>query len=128
MTEWTPIERGKPQVKGIDHEALGLLDVRIELSRTPPRRWDHFFMNPIEVGTPVRMHSPRLEGSTVRIRPPHDQLKQYVEHVDARIAHANSRYEQEVVPQMEEQQEHARAQEEERQERLERARREAEDL
>jgi hypothetical protein len=128
MTEWTPIERGKPQVRGIDHEASGLLDVRIELSRTPPRRWDHFFMNPTEVGMPVGMHSPRREGPTVRIRPPHDQLRQYVEHVDARIAHANSRYEREVLPQIEEQQAQVRAQEDEREERLGKARREAEDL
>jgi hypothetical protein len=128
MAEWAPIERGKPQVRGIDHEASGLLDVRIELSRTPPRRWDHFFMNPTEVAMPVSMHSPRLEGPTVTIRPPHDKLKQYVEQVDARIAHANSRYEQEVLPQIEEQQEQARAQEDEREERLEKARREADDL
>jgi hypothetical protein len=127
MTEWIPLERGKPQVRGIDHEASGVLDVRIELSRTPPRRWDHFFMNP-KVGTPVGMRSPRLEGPTVRIRPPHDQLSQYVEHVDARIAYANFRYEQEVLPQIEEQQAQGRAQEDEREERLDRARREAEDL
>jgi hypothetical protein len=128
MTEWTPIERGKPQVRGIDHEASGLLDVRIELSRTPPRRWDHFFMNPTGLGMPVGMHSPRLEGPTVRIRPPHDQLKQYVEHVDARIAHANFRYQEEVLPEIEDQQKQARAQEAQRDERLEKARREAEDL
>jgi hypothetical protein len=128
MAEWTSIERGKPQVRGIDHEASGLLDVRIELSRTPPRRWDHFFMNPTGLDIPVGMQSPRLEGPTVRIRPPHDQLRLYVEHVDARMAHANSRYEQEVLPQIEEQQAQVRAQEDEREERLEKARREAEDL
>src|ERR671914_76339 len=128
MAEWTPIERGKPEVRGIDHEASGLLDVRIELSRTPPRRWDHFFMNPTGLDMPVGMRSPRLEGPTVRIRPPHDQLRQYVEHVDARIAHANSRYEREVLPQIEEQQAQVRAQEDEREERLEKARREAEEL
>lgn len=128
MTEWTPIERGKPQVRGIDHEASGVLEVRIELSRTPPRRWDHFFMNPTEVGMPEGMHAPRLEGPTVRIRPPHDKLSEYVEQVDARITHANSRYEREVLPQVEEQQAQVRAQEEKREERLDKARREAEDL
>jgi hypothetical protein len=128
MTNWTPIERGKPEVRGIDHEASGLLDVRIELSRTPPRRWDHFFMNPTAFDTPVGMSSPRLEGPTVRMRPPHNQLKQYVDHVDARIAHANSRYEQEVLPEIEEQQKQATAQEGEREVRLEKARREAEEL
>jgi hypothetical protein len=128
MTNWTPIERGKPEVRGIDHEASGLLDVRIELSRTPPRRWDHFFMNPTAFDIPVGMSSPRLKGPTVRMRPPHNQLKQYVDHVDARIAHANSRYEQEVLPEIEEQQKQATAQEGEREVRLEKARREAEEL
>jgi hypothetical protein len=128
MTNWTPIERGKPEVRGIDHEASGFLDVRIELSRTPPRRWDHFFMNPTAFDIPVGMSTPRLEGPTVRIRPPHNQLKQYVDHVDARIAHANSRYEQEVLPEIEEQQKQATAQEGEREVRLEKARREAEEL
>jgi hypothetical protein len=128
MAQWTRIERGKPEVRGIDHEAAGLLDVRITLSRTPPRRWDHFFMNPTGLDIPVGIPSPRLEGPTVRIRPPHDQLRQYVEQVDARIAHANSRYEREVLPQIEEQQVQVRAQEDKREERLDKARREAEDL
>jgi hypothetical protein len=127
-TDWTLIERGKPQVRGIDHEASGLLDVRIELSRTPLRRWDYFFMNPTGVGIPVGMQSPRLAGSTVTIKPPDDKLKQYVEQVDARIAQANSMYEQEVLPRIEQQQDLARAQEEEREERLREARSEAEGL
>jgi hypothetical protein len=85
-------------------------------------------MNPTGLDIPVGMSSPRLGGPTVRIRPPHDQLRQYVEQVDARIAHANSRYEREVLPQIEQQQMQVRAQEDKREERLDKARREAEDL
>ena len=126
--EWEPIERGRPEVDGVDPDYEGLLRVRIDLSRRPSREWAEFFLNPVGVGISLSMHPPELSGSSISIRPPDTELETYVAHVDERIEAANERYEQEVLPTLRRAAETRAGEEEERTRRLEDAKKRAEDL
>jgi hypothetical protein len=96
--DWEPIRRIGVTVLGVDHLASGMLEVRIDLDPVPDDDWNGLFDRPT-VSMPLSMHPPQLrEPGTVYIRPPDEELKKYVEHVDERIASANRRYETEVIP------------------------------
>ena len=47
------------------------------------------------------MHPPRLLGSTVRVRPPDDEIEAYVKHVDDLVQSCNENYAKEQLPQIE---------------------------
>ncbi len=126
--DWEPIRRGKPDVRGVNPLYEGLLDVDIPLDRVPPPEWARAFQNPTGVGIPVSMHPPELQGASVHIRPPDDELGKYVAHVDERIGHANESYERDALPQLKAAGQRVIADQEEERRRLEEARRKAEEL
>lgn len=127
MAKWVPITRGKPKVQDIDSKYKGLLDVRIILDRNPPAEWGQSFDYPSDVPFSLSMHPPRREGSTITITPPDNELDAYVKQVDARIAHANERYEQRL-PEIDAARERDQRAHDEEQHRLADARRRAEKL
>ena len=97
--EWTRIVRsGPPRVRGVNSQYPGLLDVEIDLTRTPPPEWTQGFIHPSGVGISLSMHPPEISGSRVQIRPPDGELEKYVAHVDERIEAANTYFEQRVLP------------------------------
>lgn len=126
--DWKPITRGKPQVKGVNSEYSGLLDVAIPLEGDIDINWAEFFENPVGVSISLSMHPPKLSGRTVYIRPPDEEVEAYVKHVDERIAAANARFQTEVLPKIQQKEERDRADREERERRIEGVRRRLEDL
>jgi len=46
----------------------------------------------------MSMHPPTISGATVTLRPPDDQVEQYVANVDDRMAAANRWYQTQVLP------------------------------
>ena len=96
--KWVPITRRTPKVVGVNRKYAALLDVEMDLSQSPPDGWAGAFMQPSGIPITMGMHPPRLEGSTIILTPPDDQVEACVAHVDARIAHANERYERFVLP------------------------------
>ena len=127
-TKWVPITRGKPDPIGVDEKYRGLLDVEIELSATPPPEWAESFLHPVKVPISMSMHPPRLEGSTVIIKSPDNDLAAYVQHVDVRIAHANQGYEHKFLPAIDAARERDQRGHDEEQRRLAAARKRAETL
>lgn len=126
--DWKPITRGKPEVKGVNSEYSGLLDVAIPLEGDIDINWSQFFENPVGVPIPLSMHPPKLTGRTVYIRPSDEEVEAYVKHVDERIAAANARFQTEVLPKIQQMEQRDRADREERQRRIEDARRRLENL
>ena len=86
------------QVKGVDPEAPELLVVEVTLSAAPPGEWPHRFENPPGVEIPTSMLPPKVDRSVVRFRVSDDQLEQYIQKIDERIATANDYYADEVLP------------------------------
>jgi hypothetical protein len=121
---WVPITRKSPRVVGVNPKYASLLDVEIDVSDTPPDEWAQAFIQPSGVPISMSMHPPQLEGSTITLMPPDDQVEAYVAHVDVRIAHANERYERVGLPAREREQ----AAEVQEQKRLDDARRRAKKL
>jgi hypothetical protein len=77
----------------------------------------------------LSMHPPEFGGpGTVALRCPDEELKKYVEHVDARIGAANDRYEREVLPKKIAAEERAEKEREQQRVRVEEARQVAEGL
>jgi len=126
---WTRIVRsGKLRVKGINPQYSGLIDVEIDLKPTPPREWADFFSQPFAVPTKASMHPPKLSGSMVMLRPPDNELDDYVANVDQRIEAANAFFERQVLPSLEVAEAQARKRRDDDQKRIDDARRSAEDL
>jgi len=125
---WTPIARENPEVRGIDPQAPGLLDVTIRLRPTPPREWVELFEHPPGVSISMAMHPPRLSGATVRIRPPDDELEAYLAHVDQRIDAANREFEERFLPQIRARAAREAQNTEQERLRIEEAKRKAQDL
>jgi hypothetical protein len=129
VTTWTRIIRsGPPKRLKVDEKYRGLLNVELALNATPPPEWAYAFANPSDVPISLSMHPPELSGSTVRIRPPDEQFGSYVDHVEMRIIAANKWYEEHVLPQRLVGEERQQSDRDEEKERLDRAKREAEDM
>jgi hypothetical protein len=124
MNEWEPVKRGKVNVRGFVQESSGLeaLDVRITLSALPPAQWVDFFMEPETVDLEI---DARINGATVVVQPADDMLEAYVAEVDRRITDSNARYENEFLPELQRREDQRQAQVDERERRLEDARRRA---
>ena len=99
--KWTPITRSKPDPKGVNSRYPGLLNVEVNLSRTPPSEWAEFFSQPFAVPMKLSMHPPTLSGSIVELMLPDDEFDAYIESLDARIAAANESFERHVLPEVE---------------------------
>lgn len=127
-TKWVPITRGHPDVKGFNDRYKGLLDVEFVLDRDPPAEWKRAFLNPFNVEISMGYAPPRLEGSTITLRPPQDQFENAVAHIDARIEHANEKYGREFFPAAEMAREREQRQHAEDKQRLEAIRKRAEKL
>lgn len=69
-----------------------------------------------------------INGATVVIQPADDMLEAYVAEVDRRITDSNVRYENEILPELQRREDQKQAQVNERERRLEDARRRAEAL
>ncbi len=98
---WTPITRNKPEIEGVHPQKRGLLVVKITLSQDPPEPWRQAFLNPTEVPVSASMHPPKVYGEHIAITPPESELREYVLHVDERIASANTYYQTTVWPALE---------------------------
>lgn len=94
---WQPVTRGRPEVRGVHPQYPGLLRVRVPLEGPVTEEWSYYFLSPVGVGISLGMHPPELSGRTIRIRPPDDELGDYLRHVDERIEAANERYEADVL-------------------------------
>lgn len=117
MEAWMPIKRASLEVEGSDPEYRGLMRVVVGLSDYPPEEWQNVFGHPPEISISLSMHAPELCGDQVVLRAPDTQVKEYVEHLDARIAATNKFYEQQVLPRVRREEERrlsAEAQEERR--------------
>jgi hypothetical protein len=127
MNEWEPVKRGKVNVRGFAQGSSRqeALDVRITLSAPPPAEWAVFFSEP---GTVDLVIDARINGATVVVQPPDDMLEAYVAEVDRRITDSNVRYENEILPELKRREDRRQAEVNERQRRLEDARRRAEAL
>lgn len=118
---WKPPERVDVKVVGPNNEYPGMVGVRCEVNPGPPdARWIEFFQNPqVMSGTsPSSIHfeGPRAGRHYIMFRCADEHLETSVENIDSRIKGANSKYEQEVVPEIEtENQRQADARESERQ-------------
>jgi hypothetical protein len=127
MNGWEPVKRGKVNVRGLAQESSGIeaLDVRITLSAPPPAQWVVFFSEPETVDLEIDAH---INGATVVVQPADDMLEAYVAEVDRRITDSNARYENEILPELQRREDQKQAQVNERERRLEDARRRAEAL
>lgn len=126
--EWTPIRRGEPRVLGVDREYSGLLNIDIPLEPTPPEGWADIFRSPPGVGISVSMHPPEINGRTISIKPPDDEVKKYITHIDERIAAVNQFYEAQVLPELRRRAERQAEGEAERKRRIEEAQRQIEEM
>jgi hypothetical protein len=127
MNAWEPVKRGKVNVRGFAPGLLGqeALDVRISLSVPPPAQWAVFFSEPGTVDLEI---DARINGATVVVQPTDEMLEAYVAEVDRRIADSNVRYENEILPELQRSEDQRQAEVDERERRLEDARRRAEAL
>lgn len=127
MNGWEPVKRGKVNVRGLAQESSGIeaLDVRITLSAPPPSQWVVFFLEPETADLEIDAH---INGATVVVQPADDMLEAYVAEVDRRITDSNARYENEILPELQRRKDEKQAQVNERERRLEDARRRAEAL
>jgi hypothetical protein len=96
--DWTPISRTGQEAEAVSAEAGGTVQVVVHLSELPPREWAVAFLNPSGLATSTAFPPPRLEGKKVLITPPEEHIASNVKEVDARIAHANAQYSNEVIP------------------------------
>ncbi len=123
------VERGKPDVLGPDPTASGLLLIDVPLTPHPDRGWaeifsgSSFFNAPPGVSLSVSMHPPRLMGGKVQLRAPDTEVENYLQHLDERIAAANTEYERRVAPELEQQRKEAEAEAEHTRRRIEDAQR-----
>jgi hypothetical protein len=130
MITWEPIKReGHPEVR--DLHGGNRLNVAIQLSALPPTEWVRFLLASYEErsrdsGPDFPM--PRVEGKRILIAPLDAEFADWVRGMDKGIEEANTYYETAVLPlkQAKEQAQHA-ADEQDRQ-RLDDARRTAEEL
>ncbi len=126
--KWTPIIRSKPDPKGVNARYPGLLNVEVNLSRTPPWEWAEFFSRPFAVPMKLSMHPPALSGSIVELMLPDDEFDAYIESLDARIAAANEYFERQVLPQLEAAEAREKERHRDEEKRMAEARRRAETL
>lgn len=135
MVDWQPIRRsGKPEVLGVHPQYANRLDVVVPLSARPPEEWERYLVrsytdNPHmpwfrEGVTPA----PRVEGVCIRIAPLDDELESWIKGVDGRIEEANEFYERVALPELRAREEAERKAEHELQQRVDEARRRAEEL
>jgi hypothetical protein len=116
------IQLGKPKVLGIDSEASGLINVEIELEPQPDGNWLNVFRDgPPGPMWPMSMHPPRLQGSKVILRPPDNEVEMYLNALGERVEATNAYYEREIAPRLRQQEERRKADEAERQRRIEEA-------
>jgi hypothetical protein len=124
------IRRVSEKVTGIDNQS-GELAIRIEVEPTPlDDEWIGFFRNPTALSNaPAILHTPEVDSSgKIHVRCSDDEVEKVVQHVDARIEHANTRWEAEVRPRLQEQQDHAERQAKERQARIDDAQRRLDEM
>jgi hypothetical protein len=118
------IKLGQAQVLGIDSEASGLLNVVVPLEPIPDRAWAEVFQSgPPGPMWPISMHPPHLSRDEIRIRPPDQELEQYLAALNQRVEATNSYYAQQIAPQLKAEQERKEADEAERQRRIDEAQR-----
>jgi hypothetical protein len=98
VADWQRIRIGKPQVLGVNEQYSGLLDVDVPLEPSPDMHWDALFERGAGVPISVSMHPPHVHGSTVRLRPPDNEVERYVDALRARVEAVNDQYEREVLP------------------------------
>jgi hypothetical protein len=128
MDEWTHITRTEVEVRGVNQQYSGLLDVDVQLSESPPTEWTQTFDHPPNVGIPISMHPPRLRGATIRITPPDSELEMYLDHIDKRIEAVNRWYADNVWPKVLAAGERTKAEAADEAQRVEEARRRLDEL
>lgn len=121
MGEWTPVQRVDVEVKGIDPEYSGLLNVVVQLDREPHTTWWSYFLRPVGVGMSLSMHAPEQGHGAIRLRPSDNEVEKYVTHVDERIAAANERYRTEELPRQRAEQERRNAEQADQERRIDEA-------
>lgn len=126
MDDWEPIKRGEPEVRGVNPQYAGLLDVAVPLNRTPEKDWADFFRSPTGVPFSLSMHPPTIQGQTIYLRPPDGEVKKYMAQADAVIEAANQHYETRVLPKLRAAEQEVTRIQEETARRVERARRDLE--
>jgi len=129
MSDQTGIRMGKATVLGIDREARGLLNVTVPLEPRPDRYWTEIFNSgPPGVSFSVSMHPPRLDGSTVFLRPSDEEVEQYLGSLQERVEGTNAEYARRVEPELRRQQEAEEADTAEEKRRVEEAQRRLDEL
>ena len=128
--EWEPIKRaGHPDVKGFASEERRLL-VHVPLSSKPPKEWrDRFVGLYAEAREADRERPlPEVSGSAIVIRPLDEELPDWIKIIDARIDEANAFYLASAIPEQQRKEASERDAEQKLRDRLNDARRKAEEL
>ena len=129
MSGQTSIRIGKATVLGIDREARGLLNVTVPLEPRPDRYWAEIFNSGAPgVSCSVSMHPPRLDGSTVFLRPSDEEVEHYLVSLQERVEGTNAEYARRVEPELRRQQEAEEADTAEGKRRVEQAQRRLDEL
>ena len=122
--DWNPIEIiGVPEFVEVHPQYSGLNVFDVRLSGSPDREWIHHFETYAS-----SLHPFRVGGDRIRITPAEGELSAYFEEVKRRARMTNTMYQQAVLPMLRERQATAARQQGDQHERIERARREAENL
>ncbi len=89
---WTPIKRGKPEVRGVHSQYSGLLEVFVPLTPFPPPGWT------LDPRPSVIGRRPKEVGGGAMITASDAELEEAIKDLDERIEAANRTYEQDVLP------------------------------
>lgn len=128
--EWEPIRRaGHPDVKGVASEERRLL-VHVPLSGKPPREWRDSFVGLYAAARDADHDRPlpEVSGAAIVIRPLDEELSDWIKIIDARIEEANAFYLASTIPEQQRKEASERAAEQQLRDRLDDARRKAEEL
>jgi hypothetical protein len=129
MADWHLIEPTRVEVIGVNPQAEGLLDVAVLLSNTPPAGWAERFHSCSEIPVPINLRASwHVQGDRITVTVVDGSMEGWVAKIKECIARANSLYELEVLPVLNQREEAERRRQADAERRLEEARRKAENL
>jgi len=118
------VKLGKPELRGVDPDARGLLVVHVPVEPTPDEPWAEMFGHPPEHGHPTSMHRPQVVVDRIELQVVDGQLTETIAKLRERVACTNGWHEQQIEPEYQRRRAQKRAAAEAEQKRLTDAQRE----